>query len=116
VEHSLLVVPENRTLSAFSFDRSPNFSESDCLVWLYFHVTSTVAAKKFGFLFIPAATSLVNCRTCGRRYFRNESLLHLPMSFIVSTGTLARYMAMAAPDRREWVPSRETGKPSRSGP
>jgi hypothetical protein len=48
----------------------------------------------------------VNCMTWMHRYTRKASLDQRPMSMMVYTGRSAMYMAMAAADWIEWVPSR----------
>jgi hypothetical protein len=48
-------------------------------------------------LVIFVVTPRVDAATCMRRYFMNVQLLHLPMSWIVSHGTPAKNMAIAAP-------------------
>ncbi len=61
-------------------------------------------------------TSSENCSTCLRMHRRKASLDHLPISIIVYTGTPARCISMAAPDRREWVPILCGSKPRRALP
>ena len=50
------------------------------------------------------ATPKVVSGTCILRYLINVRLRHRPISCIVSQGTPARYIAIAAPDRIECVP------------
>ena len=54
----------------------------------------------------------LNSCTCFRMYFRNARLNQQPISIIEKMGTLARYMAIAAPDRTECVPTSEQCIPS----
>ena len=54
--------------------------------------------------------------TCFWIYRRKASLDHLPMIMIVKVGTLARYIAIAAPERMEWVPMSSGPKPRISLP
>ena len=49
-------------------------------------------------------------------YLRKASLDHRPIIMIEKVGTPARYMAMAAPDRTEWVPMSSDSKPNLSSP
>jgi len=61
-------------------------------------------------------TPELNSCTWRWMYHRNASLDHLPMSMIVKTGTPARYMAMADPERMECVPNSRAVNPSTSSP
>jgi hypothetical protein len=61
-------------------------------------------------------TPALNWRTCLRMYRRKTSKDQRSMSMIVKTGTHARYMAMAPPDRIECVPMSRWEKPSTSSP
>jgi hypothetical protein len=49
-------------------------------------------------------------------YRRKASEDQRPMSMMVNSGTPARYMAMAPPDRMAWVPMSSCKKPRTSGP
>ena len=49
-------------------------------------------------------------------YRRKASLDHLPIIMIVKVGTPARYIAIAAPERMEWVPMSLGSNPSFSSP
>ena len=49
-------------------------------------------------------------------YLRKASEDHLPIIMMENVGTPSRYMAIAAPDRREWVPISSLVKPSFSSP
>lgn len=51
-----------------------------------------------------------------RRYLTNIQLRHLPTICIVSLETLAKCIAIAAPDLIEWVPMQSVWSPSRSSP
>jgi hypothetical protein len=62
------------------------------------------------------ATPRVDSGTWIRRYLMNDLLLHLPIIWIVSTFTPARYIAMAAPDLIECVPMSAASNPSRRLP
>ena len=57
-----------------------------------------------------------NMDTCFLMYRRNASLFHRPMIMMVSTGTFARYSAIAAPDLIEWHPMSIGSNPSASLP
>ena len=72
--------------------------------------------KKFSFWSIRVETLEEKPSTCLRMYRRKASLDHLPMIMIVNVGTLERYMAMAAPERRECVPISFSEKPRASLP
>lgn len=63
--------------------------------------------KKFSMLTIRTETVCVNCRTCNRRYAMKASERHLPMSMMVYRGIPARCIAIAEPERIEWVPISE---------
>lgn len=65
---------------------------------------------------IWSLTPLLNSLTCRRMYLRKASLDHLPRSMMVYTGTLARYMAIAAPLRAEWSPTLSGVNPNSSSP
>ena len=67
-------------------------------------------------LVMRVATPRVVSGTCILRYLMNDLLLHLPIIWIVSTFTPARYMAMAAPDLIECVPMSSALNPSRHLP
>ncbi len=54
----------------------------------------------------------LNSWTCFLMYFRKARLDQRPISMIEKTGTPARYMAIAAPDRIECVPTSERSIPS----
>ncbi len=58
----------------------------------------------------------MNSSICLRIYFINASLDHRPIIMIAKTGTPPRYIAIAAPDRIECVPTSEGAMRSRSGP
>ena len=49
-------------------------------------------------------------------YRRKASLDQRPIIMIVKVGTSARYIAIAAPDRTEWVPMSSGLNPSLSSP
>ena len=54
----------------------------------------------------------LNSCTCFRMYFRKARLDQRPISIMEKMGTPARYMAIAAPDRIECVPTSERWIPS----
>ena len=54
---------------------------------------------------IPAVHSI----TCGRMYRRKAADDHLPRIMIFKTEVWARKSAIAAPERREWVPIPSVG-------
>ena len=72
--------------------------------------------KKSSFWSIREETFEEKPSTCFRMYRRKASLDQRPMIMIVYVGTLARYMAMAAPDLRECVPMSSAVKPRVSLP
>ena len=53
-----------------------------------------------------------NSCTCFLIYFRNAMLYQLPISMIEKTGTSARYIAIAAPNRMDLVPISERRMPN----
>ena len=61
-------------------------------------------------------TPAVKAATWRRMYRRKASLAQRPTSMMANTGTPARYMAMAAPARMEWVPTSEGAKPRQCAP
>ncbi len=95
-----------------------------CLVWKlsrWFRVRGSVwemRGLKFGmwvkskFRIILEDTFWLNCSTWFWMYRRKASELHLPMSIMVYTGILSRYIAIAAPDRIECVPMSDILNPS----
>ena len=82
--------------------------------WMMLKVSGTV--KKCDVRIIRAETPALNCCTCRRMYRRKASLLQRPINMMVYTGTSFRYMAMADPLLREWVPISSEEKPSLSFP
>ena len=46
----------------------------------------------------------------------NASLFHRPINWIVVTGTLAKYIAIAPPERNEWQPISVVLNPNSSAP
>jgi hypothetical protein len=56
------------------------------------------------YLIICFETPFKNCSICLQIYCRKALLAHLPISIMVYTGTPARYISIAAPDHREYVP------------
>jgi hypothetical protein len=79
-------------------------------------LSDIVTVKNESRLVIFVATPSVDAVTCMRRYFMNVLLLHLPMSWIVSHGTPARNIAIAAPARFKCVPMLSTGNPNLLSP
>lgn len=65
---------------------------------------------------IFADTPEVNWRICFLMYLMKESLRQRPMSMMVMMGTPDRYIAMAPPERMEWVPMSLALKPRASSP
>ena len=61
-------------------------------------------------------TLWVNFSTSFRMYLRKVSEDQRPMSMMVKVGTTSRYIAMASPERMEWVPMSSGWKPRRSSP
>ena len=72
--------------------------------------------KKEECLSILRETLCVNCSTCFLIHLRKASDDHLPIIMIENVGTPSKYMAIAAPDRIEWVPMSSFGKPSLFSP
>ena len=72
--------------------------------------------KKFSFWSIREDTLEEKPSTCFRMYRKKASLDHRPMIMMVKVGTCARYIAMAAPERRECVPISVSAKPRASLP
>ena len=61
-------------------------------------------------------TPVLKEEICCWIYTINPSERHLPMAMRVRSGTSAMCMAMAPPERREWVPTSSEANPSLATP